>query len=45
MRLLTIWNDWAIYDIKYLNGLQAIYLAEDMHFDRGKKYYKNVIFM
>lgn len=32
MRLLKIWNDWALYDIHYMFGLEAIFNCEGNKF-------------
>ena len=29
MRVIQIWNDWAIYDTKFMMGLECTFLKSD----------------
>jgi hypothetical protein len=31
LRLLQLWNDWAVYDSTFLLGLEALFLSEPFH--------------
>ena len=36
-RILNIWNDWSIYDWKFLMGLEAIFFKRKEHFKFNEK--------